>query len=106
MQPRFHDLNFSKDGNTAYVTMLTGSADTIINNGLLILDVSDFQQRKANPAFRVISSITWDDGSVGAQDALPITVAGKPYILFTDESGQQARGCASGKSANSSAYRL
>jgi hypothetical protein len=95
--PRFHDLEFSKDGNTAYLTMFGTAGPTQANNGLLIMDVSDFQQRKPNPAYRVISTLTWDDGSQGAQNALPITIAGKPYILFSDEGGSTAN-CATGKS--------
>jgi len=98
--PQWHDLEFSKDGNTAYVTMFGSNFATpssAAKNGLLILDVSDFQQRKPNPAYRKISSLTWDDGSVGAQNALPITIKGKPYVLFSDEGGPGA--CSGGKSA-------
>ncbi|HTO97730.1 MAG TPA: hypothetical protein VMK66_11850 [Myxococcales bacterium] len=95
---RWHDLEFSKDGNTAYISMLA-TGDPAIGNGLVILDVSDFNQKKANPAYRVISQLTWDDGSVGAQNALFINIKGKPYILFTDESGGPLSGCAKGKSA-------
>jgi hypothetical protein len=75
--------------------MISGAA-----NGLLILDVTDFQSRKASPAVRVIGSLTWDDGSRGAQNALPILIKGKPYILFSDESGggSGALGCGGGKS--------
>src|SRR5439155_15285843 len=98
--PQWHDLEFSKDGNTAYVTMFGSNFATpssAAKNGLLILDVSDFQQRKPNPAYRKISSLTWDDGSVGAQNALPITIKGKPYVLFSDEGGGGT--CSTGKSA-------
>jgi len=99
--PQFHDLEFSKDGNTAYVSTLATGVNAA-KNGLLILDVSDFQSRKANPAYRKISNLTWDDGSVGAQNALPVTIKGKPYILFTDESGNQnnSNGCPSGRAPN------
>src|SRR5208282_4627066 len=72
-------------------------------NGFAIVDVSDFQQRRANPQYRVISYLTWDDGSFGAQNALPITIAGKPYVLITDEAGTGflgAASCAEGFSAN------
>jgi hypothetical protein len=95
---RWHDLEFSKDGNTAYITMLATGA-TAAANGLVILDVSDFQARKVNPAYRKIGTLTWDDGSVGAQNSLPITIKGKPYVLFTDESGGALSECAKGKSA-------
>ena len=104
----FHDLEFSKDGNTAYVTIIGGFGNQAPGtNGLLILDVSDIQSRKASPAVRIVSQVTWDDGSVIAQNALPVTIAGKPYILFTDELGPNLEGagaaqaaCASGKSVN------
>src|SRR5713101_9207134 len=98
--PRWHDLEFSKDGNTAYITMFGTFPTTNTGNGLLLLDVSDFQQRKANPMYRVISSLTWDDGSVGAQNALPVTIRGKPYILFSDEGGGGTTACSQGKSGS------
>ena len=94
ISPVVHDLEFSKDGNTAYLST-TGTP-----NGLVILDVSDFQQRRPNPGFRIVGSLGWADGSRGAQNALPITIKGKPYILFSDEAGAQAGGCATGLSAN------
>jgi hypothetical protein len=99
LNPRFDDLEFSKDGNIAYVAVL-GVGLTSATNGLLILDVSDFQLRRVNPAVRVIGSVNWDDGSIGAQNALAITVASKPYVLLTDSAGAQAAGCTQGKSAN------
>ena len=104
--PIYHDLEFSKDGNIAYQTAIGGfgvqGADT---NGLVILDVSDIQQRRANPTIRILGSVSWDDGSIIAQNALPITIAGKSYVLFTDELGAGGFGptagaaaCAAGKS--------
>ena len=95
---RLHDSEFSKDGNTAYITMF-GNGATSAGNGFAILDVSDFQQRRPNPTYRVKSSLTWDDGSVGAQNALAITIAGKPYVLVTDEGGNGVSSCTQGKSA-------
>jgi MYXO-CTERM domain-containing protein len=106
--PRYHDIEFSKDGNTLYGTVVGGSPDIGITgvNGFVILDVSDIQQRKPNPDIRILGSVSWDDGSVIAQNALPITIAGKPYVLFTDEAGSSgftsaqaaAAACAAGKS--------
>jgi MYXO-CTERM domain-containing protein len=107
--PIFHDLEFSKDGNIAYQTIIGGisAIPAATANGLLTLDVSDIQQRRANPTIRILGQITWDDGSVIAQNALPVTIAGKPYVLFTDEAGSFREGmsagqaaCAAGKSAN------
>src|SRR5262249_52654356 len=95
-----HDLEFSKDGKTAYITMF-GVGGTAARNGFAVLDVSDFQNRVANPVYRVTSFVTWDDGSIGAQNALPVSIAGKPYIVMADEGGGGIFGsCAQGKSAN------
>jgi len=99
VNPTLHDLEFSKDGNTAYITMF-GFGNS---NGFAVLDVSDFQQRRPNPKYRVISQLTWDDGSVGAQNALPVTINGNPFILVTDEAGigfEGAAACAAGFAAN------
>jgi uncharacterized protein (TIGR03382 family) len=94
-----HDLEFSKDGNTAYITMF-GTGANAARNGFAVLDVSDFQNRVANPTYRVKGFVTWDDGSTGAQNALPVLIGGKPYIVMSDEGAGGAGGCASGKSAN------
>ena len=95
-----HDLEFSPDGNIAYLSTTGSNTATSLPNGLVLLDVSDFQSRKPNPEFRVISSLGWFDGSRGAQNALPVKIRGKQYILFSDEAGAQANGCAAGMSAN------
>ena len=100
VSPIVHDLEFSKDGNTAYLSTTGNPLTNGFPNGLVILDVSDFQQRRPNPGFKIIGSLGWNDGSRGAQNALPITIKGKPYILFSDESGAQGGGCAAGMSAN------
>ena len=98
--PIYHDLEFSKDGNLAYQTVIGGfGTSAAADNGLVILDVSDIQQRRANPTIRIVGSVSWDDGSIIAQNALPITVAGKPYILFTDELGAGGFGAAAGAAA-------
>jgi len=80
-----HDHSVSADGTRMYLTQignpLTGSA-----NGLLILDVSDIQNRVANPQYRIVSSLFWEDGAT-AQQAIPLTYGGKKHLLFTDEHG-------------------
>jgi len=96
----FHDVEFSKDGNIAYVTMFGTFPNSNAKNGLLILDVSDFQSRKPARRYKVLGSLTWDDGSVGAQNALPVTIAGKQYILFSDEGGGGTTACSQGKAAS------
>jgi len=101
VNPAFHDLELSSDGNTAYVTMAGGFLG-LGANGLVILDVSEVQSRKANAEIRVLGQLTWDDGSVIAQNALPVKIAGKPYVLFTDEGGVAGFGgsCVAGKSGH------
>ena len=78
-----HDLEVSRDGNLIYGAVAGGFVPGTVN-GLVILDVSDIQARKLNPQMRVVSRLNWDDGSIIAQNALPVTIAGKPYIVFTD----------------------
>ncbi len=73
------------------------------DNGLVIYDVSDIQARKPNPQARLISKIFWKDGSV-AQHTIPITIGGKPFVVFVDEGGsgginndaQRQAACAAG----------
>lgn len=91
-----HGLSISNDGNRAYLASvgLSGAAcayavscdvpDTPKDRGLIILDVSDFQSRKANPQAREISRLSWTPSSI-PQNALPFTRNGRPYLLEIDE---------------------
>ena len=78
-----HGLSISDDGNRAYVAG-TGS-------GLIILDISEIQARKANPQVREISRLTWPTMSI-PQNALPITIKGKPYLVEIDEFSEGGSG--------------
>jgi hypothetical protein len=103
-----HDISISQDGNRAYLTHWGNFAPFGLNgpNGLLILDTSDIQKRAASIAQpKVVSTLYWDDGGV-AQQTIPVTWNGKPYIIFTDETGTatvsppaagRADSCAKGK---------
>jgi hypothetical protein len=84
-----HDLAINADGTRLYGALLAPA------NGLIIIDVSDVQKRLANPQLREVTRITWLDGAA-AQMPTPITISGKPYILFTDESSGRATSCAQG----------
>jgi hypothetical protein len=86
-----HDVATNADGTRVYGAMVQPA------NGLIIVDVSDVQKRLANPQFREVSRLTWLDGR-GAQMPTPITIKGKPYILFTDESSGRDSSCAQGLS--------
>jgi hypothetical protein len=77
-----HDLGISEDGTRAYLAV-GGVAGA---NGLQILDVSDVQHRRPEPKVTVLGEIYWLDGA-NAQNALPVTIAGRPFLVFTDELG-------------------
>jgi hypothetical protein len=55
-------------------------------DGLVILDVSDYQYRRPNPEVREVGKVFWDDqGQV--EEMYPITIDGTPYIVSSDETG-------------------
>ena len=69
-------------------------------DGLVIMDVSDYQFRRPNPEARIISTLFWDGG--GAEAMIPVKIKGHPYLISTDESvpaGGWAAACARGASA-------
>lgn len=76
-----HGLSLSKDGNRAYLSAAP------CGNGLAILDTSQIQARADNPAATIIGEVCWSDGSA-AQATIPVTIGGKPYIIFFDEGGR------------------
>ena len=85
---RPHDISFNEDGTRAYA-MQPGQFESTTfpgPNGLVILDVSDIQFRRPNPQINVISTLFWED-SGQAQQSLPVTFHGRPYLITTDELG-------------------
>jgi len=85
-----HGLSVSDDGNRAYLVSadFTGfhAGSPTPNNGLIIVDTSEVQARKANPVIREISRLFWDDGAAG-QHTIITKIGGKPYVIFADETG-------------------
>ena len=87
-----HGLSISDDGMRAYVSQagVLGSQVDLLSappaNGILILDVSDFQKRVANPQFRLVGSLLWRDGGQ-MQHTILATIGGKSYLVAVDESG-------------------
>jgi len=77
-----HDLSVSKDGNRVYLMQLGGGIAG--KNGLTILDVSDFNARKASPQVRIVGSLYWTDAGVGMTSE-QIAINGKPFLLVSDE---------------------
>jgi hypothetical protein len=72
-----HGLSFSPDGDTAYM------ADPALHK-LYIVDVSQIQNRVANPQAKMISQIAWNGGTI-PQNAYAFTSHGHPYIFEFDE---------------------
>ena len=88
---RPHDVNLSKDGMRLYSGQpgtFGNTGSSIGPNGLVILDVSDVQNRLPNPQIRIVSRLFWAD-SGQAEQMLPIMIKGRKYIISTDESGGQ-----------------
>jgi hypothetical protein len=55
-------------------------------DGLVILDVSDYQFRRPNPEIRIISKLFWEDQGQ-AEPMYPVKIKGHPYIISSDEAG-------------------
>jgi hypothetical protein len=75
-----HGMSISDDGNRLYMAD-TGNPGT---PGLTILDVSQVQKHMLNPTVPEVSHSTWPEVSI-PQNALPITIKGKPYVVEVDE---------------------
>lgn len=81
----YHGLRLSDDGRTMYVANIgIPSATEFSTGGLRILDVSQVQDRKANPKLVTLSDVTWRERSI-PQAAEPFTRDGHRYVLETDE---------------------
>ena len=88
---RPHDVNLSKDGMRLYSGQpgtFGNTGSSIGPNGLVVLDVSEVQNRLPNPQIRIVSRLFWAD-SGQAEQMLPIMIKGRKYIVSTDESGGQ-----------------
>src|SRR3954452_7994297 len=75
-----HGVSLSNDGNTLFM------ADLGSSHGLTILDVSQIQQRKANPQVKVLSHLVWPQVSI-PQNATPFTEGKHHYLIEADEFG-------------------
>lgn len=81
-----HGLSLSDDGNRAYIASGNG-------NGVLIMDVSEIQSRRANPQVREVGRISWDNQTI-PQNAMPFSRNGRPYLLEIDEYSTDRSGAA------------
>src|SRR5262249_57653575 len=55
-------------------------------DGLVIENVSDYQNRLPHPKIKIISTLFWKDQGE-AEPMVPVKIQGHPYIVSTDEEG-------------------
>jgi hypothetical protein len=88
---RPHGIWLNEDGTRLYAGQpgIFGRPPTDSSfgpDGLVILDVSDYQMRRSNPQIRIVSKLFWDDqGQV--EEMYPFRKDGRHYIVSSDESG-------------------
>jgi hypothetical protein len=81
----YHGLRVSADGRTLYVANIGNPTNGAFSSGgLRILDVSEIQERRANPEVEVLSDLAWPEHSI-PQVAEPFTRNSRPYLLEVDE---------------------
>ncbi len=105
-----HDMGVSDDGTRLYSAQVgygIGPPSAVQaqrrlapGNGLVVVDISDYQARKPNPQPKVLGQLLWRDGAI-AQEADPFMNKGRPYVLFTDEFGSGGTGGAKAACAQS-----
>jgi hypothetical protein len=76
-----HGLSVSNNGNRAYVAG--------VGSGLIILDTSAIQARKPNPVVTEVARLQWGSMSI-PQNAIPVTINGRKYVVEIDEFGAQS----------------
>lgn len=87
-----HGLSVSPDGNRIYVAGvgpgggISGTREPDPRKGLMIVDTTEIQARKSRPSAPVISHLSWPAISI-PQNAIPITIKGRPYLVEIDEYG-------------------
>jgi hypothetical protein len=81
-----HGMTVSDNGLRGY--MASG-------DGLIIVDLTEVQQRKPDPQIPEISRLTWPTMTI-PQVAHPVTIDGKPYLVEVDEysTGEDGSGVA------------
>ena len=92
-----HGMSVSDDGNRGYLAA---------RDGLIIVDLSEVQARKPNPQVREISRLVWSNMTI-PQIAIPVTIAGKPYLVEIDEySSGESGGSVAGNGPRVGAARI
>jgi hypothetical protein len=88
-----HGLSISEDGKRGYFVSVgmplakdLTDPNAKSSEGFYVVDTSEIQARKPNAQFKLISYITFKNGST-AQHTLSVKIGGKPYVVFADEAG-------------------
>jgi hypothetical protein len=76
-----HGLSISNSGSRAYVAG--------VDSGLIILDTSAIQARKSSPVVTEVARLQWGSMSI-PQNAIPVTIKGRRYLVEIDEFGTQS----------------
>ena len=92
-----HGLTVSDDGRRAYLAS--------IDHGLVILDTSEIQERKPNPQAREVSRLKWSNMTI-PQNAIPVTIGGRPYVVEVDEYSEAEGGGFTGHGDRVGAARI
>jgi hypothetical protein len=82
-----HGMSLSADGTRAYLASPCCdyvSATTKGGGGLIVLDVSEVQNRVSKPTVREVSRLTWPEVTI-PQNTIPVTISGHPYVIEFDE---------------------
>ena len=91
-----HGMTVSDDGTRGYMAA---------GDGLIIVDLTEVQQRKPNPQVREISRLTWPNITI-PQIAHPVTIDGKPYVVEVDEFSATEEGSTTANGARVGAARI
>jgi hypothetical protein len=94
-----HGLQIGDNGNRGYFMIAGMNAGSGNNDGVLVVDTSQIQQRRPHPQIRIISHLFWQD-SGEAQLGRYVLIHGHPYLITTDEFGaetQPQQACAKGQ---------
>ena len=105
-----HAVTLSDDGRTAYLAATAGFPRNEVGltaemSGVVVLDVSQIQDRVANPQTTVIGGVSWPTITI-PQSALPVTINGNPYLIEGDEFSTDTSGRIAGNGPRVGAARI
>jgi hypothetical protein len=93
-----HGLSLSEDGTRLYAAEFSreNTPEGESSNGFEIWDTTAIQLRSMTPTSNVIptplvGAVYWQDGGA-AQMTIPVTIKGRPYVIFIDEGGRTPPG--------------